>query len=147
MTTMNILSVAQTTDLINLIIQLRAKFNKSDDDTRIHTSFNILRWPQFLSVNLLPIEYKTQLATSIVDLGNHWTKFNNGTAFSKIYLEELDQLNRFGEFMTNPNNKEDYTSLRKQFVEFVDEYDRRKNTNFSQTFPHLQEFYDEWRKL
>ena len=49
--------------------------------------------------------------------------------------------------MTNPNNAEDYTALRKQFVEFVNEYDRRKNTNFSQTFPHLKEFYDEWSKL
>jgi organic radical activating enzyme len=147
MTTMNILSVAQTTNLIDLIIQLRAKFNKSNDDTRIHVSFNILKWPLFLNVNLLPLEYKKQLAKSIIDLGNYWTKFNNGTVFSKIYLEELDQLNRFGEFMINPNNTEDYTSLRKQFIEFVNEYDRRKNTNFSQTFPHLKEFYDEWSKL
>jgi hypothetical protein len=83
MTTMNILSVNQTTDLIELAMKLRSTFNKSNDDTRIHLSFNILRWPPILDVRLLPNDYKQQLSSAIITKGKWWTKFENGTTRSR----------------------------------------------------------------
>jgi hypothetical protein len=34
----------------------------------------------------------------------------------------------------------------KRFVEFVDELDRRRNTNFKDVFPELAEYYNQWSK-
>lgn len=148
MTTMNILSVNHTTDLIELIMKLRAKFNNGNtDNTRIHASFNILRWPPLLDIRLLPTEYKLQMTKEILDKGNWWSKYANGTIFAKLYLEELDQLKRFCDYMNSDINEEECNVHRKNFVEFVNEYDRRKGTDFLKTFPHLEPMYSKWSKL
>jgi hypothetical protein len=147
MTTMNILSVNQTTDLIELAMKLRSTFNKSNDNTRIHLSFNILRWPPILDVRLLPNDYKQHLSSAIITKGKWWAKFENGTTFSKIYLEELDQLKRFCDYMTSEIDEEECNIHRKNFIAFVDEYDKRKGTDFLKTFPHLQTIYNEWSNL
>ena len=34
---------------------------------------------------------------------------------------------------------------RKQFVKYVTEYDRRRETNFIKTFPQLKEFYEKYK--
>ena len=36
---------------------------------------------------------------------------------------------------------------RKDFIIFVDELDRRRETNFLETFPQLKEFYDTYKKI
>jgi len=147
MTTMNILSVNHTTDLIDLVMNLRATFNKSNDDTRIHLSFNILRWPPILDIRLLPNDYKQQLAKDILAKGNWWTKFENGTTFSKLYLEELDQLKRFCDYMNSDIDEVECNTHRKNFIDFVNEYDKRKGTDFLKTFPHLESIYYDWNNL
>ena len=38
------------------------------------------------------------------------------------------------------------TKFRKDFVKFVDEYDERRNLNFSETFPELMPMYNETKK-
>ena len=39
------------------------------------------------------------------------------------------------------------TILRKDFVAFVDEYDKRRGTNFHRTFPELTNFYNQCKDL
>ena len=37
--------------------------------------------------------------------------------------------------------------FRKDFVNFVDDYDKRRNLNFKETFPELVGMYNETKKL
>ena len=39
----------------------------------------------------------------------------------------------------------DIDKHRKDFIKFVDEYDKRRNTNFTETFPQLKEFYVKYK--
>jgi hypothetical protein len=53
---------------------------------------------------------------------------------------EIDKVKRLQAFMLH---KEDNTdTYRKDFAIFVDEHDRRRGTNFLETFPEYKEFYE-----
>ena len=41
----------------------------------------------------------------------------------------------------------DVEKNRKDFVKFVDELDKRRDTNFVKTFPELKKFYDTYKKI
>ena len=53
---------------------------------------------------------------------------------SVFYLEDVNQINRFCEFLkTSETDKEN----RKDFVSFVNAYDKRRNKDFTKTFPEF----------
>ena len=59
---------------------------------------------------------------------------------------ELAKLKRFQEYVAagpNPGERLNIQQVRKDFVSYVDEYDKRRKRNFSKTFPELEEFYNE----
>ena len=45
------------------------------------------------------------------------------------------------------NPAADINRLRKDFTILVDEHDRRRGTNFLETFPELATVYNDWKKL
>jgi len=53
-------------------------------------------------------------------------------------------MDRFIEFVKQPVNEAEgmhVPTMLKDFYLFVNEHDRRRGTNFLQTFPELEEFY------
>jgi organic radical activating enzyme len=141
MTTMNILSAHHTIYLIDLVTSLRLEYNISPSSSRVIISFNILHWPRYLSVRLLPADIKVRIATDIMNKISSINRTMDSGA-DILYLEEIDQLERFIEYM---NYNEDNIVLRRDFIAFIDEYDRRKNTDFKTTFPHLVDMYNDWK--
>jgi organic radical activating enzyme len=88
-----------------------------------------VRFPQFLSIELLTPDFKPYWE-NICDF------FDANEEFKKYECQRVRRL--LALIATEPTN---INSLRKDFVKFVDEYDRRRNTNFCKTFPEMVEFY------
>jgi pyruvate-formate lyase-activating enzyme len=141
MTTINILSVSNFTEFISTVMQLRTEYNASCENNRLPISVNYLRWPAHLSSTLLPLDIRKQYAKEILELSESWLKYYSREKFARLYLEEWDQIKRFCDYLTT-----EFSDLekRKDFVKFINEYDRRRSTNFTNTFPEYAEFLKEW---
>jgi hypothetical protein len=62
---------------------------------------------------------------------------------------EIDKLKRTATMMIEgiKTPSEQNTVNRKDFVIFVDEHDRRRGTNFLETFPEMKDFYELCKNL
>lgn len=132
MTTINVLSISDFNNFINLIMEYRVKYNKDFAYNRIPLSINYLKWPPYLNVSILPAEYKLKISSDILSHCEQWLKYYRKEKFARIYLEEWDQIKRLCDYVVSSscdeNNKDD-------FYKFIDEYDRRRDTNFREVFP------------
>jgi organic radical activating enzyme len=151
MITFNILSVTTFKNFLNDILMLRMKHNPNDGQNRIPFMISYLRWPPFLSMRILPEEIKKEFKKNIEEFITSWTvkEFferrklarENDIEFRDVgmfYVEEIDQVKRLCEFMlTEDHNCELY---RKDFVSYIQEYDKRRNVDFYETFPELVNF-------
>jgi len=141
MTTINILSLPTFNEFIDLVMALRAEYNHSYEYNRVSLSINYLRWPPQLSVTLLPEQMRIAYADSILSHAETWLKYFRKHQYARLYLEEWDQVQRFCEYLkTNEINVEG----RINFVRYIKEYDRRRDTDFVKIFPEYQQFLREW---
>lgn len=140
-TTINILSISNFVEFLEIIMQLRKEYNHNFEHNRIPLSINYLRWPEHLSFNLLPVEVRKIFSENILQASESWLKYYSKEKFSRLYLEEWDQIKRLCDYLTSEPTK---LSKRHDFVKFINEYDKRRSTNFSKTFPEYQEFMKEW---
>jgi hypothetical protein len=64
-----------------------------------------------------------------------------------FYQSEADKLKRIYTMAKNSaTNTNEYTfTNREDFVKFVDEHDKRRGTNFLETFPELTNFYNKYK--
>ena len=58
---------------------------------------------------------------------------------------EQEKVRRMTDMFTN--NKDWLTKQRKDFVLFIDEYDKRRGKNFIETFPEMEDFYNLCKKI
>jgi hypothetical protein len=98
-----------------------------------------LRWPTHLSVKILEPEHKTLILKSAEKALYYGIKefTNDNYGFSNVEIQKIKRIYDYaiseGDFNLDQN--------RKDFVIFVDELDKRRGTNFLETFPELKEFY------
>lgn len=139
MTTINLLSAPHFLDYLKLLKELRKSNNISSHNFRVRTFFNYLRWPPFMSLNLLPEDLKKHY-------GDQWVSFMEEHAIGEIplpekyfYREEVDQVKRLVDFMRSARGADvDYDNLRL----FIKATDERRDLNFKETFPELAQFMD-----
>jgi len=132
MTTVNVLSLPTFNDFFDTVMQFRTEYNTSVEHNRIPLSVNYLRWPPHLSVKILDEADRIKYSNEIKAHCAAWLKDNSAKKHARLYLEEWDQVQRFCEYLVQ---NEDCTQERIDFVTFVNEIDRRRNTNFSKVFP------------
>lgn len=95
-----------------------------------------LRFPPHQCIQILPNHY----ASYLEDAANYM-KENN---FPKI---TVDKMYRLRDYMINKTmTSEEISIYRRDFAIFVDEHDKRRQTNFLKTFPELESFYKECKK-
>lgn len=141
MSTFNALSVFTYDELIDKVFEVKKKHaNKQRywvSAIQLDTSY--LRWPTFLSVKILEEQQKQLIlksAEKALYLG--MKKFDHDNyGFSNIEIQKIKRLYDYA-IGTTSFDKEKY---RKEFVSFVDQYDERRNTNFVETFPQMEDFY------
>jgi hypothetical protein len=99
-----------------------------------------LRHPEFLSVNVLEKEHK-ELILDAAKKAMYYGKIGNGYGFSDTQIQKIKRTYDYTISDTNTNRD----LHKKQFVKYVTEYDKRRGTNFKETFPQLKEYYDKYK--
>ena len=60
---------------------------------------------------------------------------------------EIGKVRRIIDWFDEPMDEEEQNKLRRNFYNFITAHDKRRGTNFKETFPELAEFYEECGKL
>jgi hypothetical protein len=117
MVTYNVFSVTTFELFLKDIVELRNKFKK------VGVSISYLRYPEQLAVWVLPQSFGTYIKTQIEFMKNN-----------KFKATEINQLERILPLLEENKNR---SKLQQQFIEFVNEHDKRRNTNFLESFPEM----------
>lgn len=147
MATFNALSVFGYDKLIDYIFDLKRKYKNNErywiSAVQLDTSY--LRWPPHMSVKILTDEQKELIlksATKALYYGiKEFTHDNYG--FSNV---EIQKIKRLYDYATSNDDSFDVEKNRKDFIKYVNEHDKRRDTNFLQTFPELEELYVTYSK-
>ena len=70
--------------------------------------------------------------------------FFGGRFWKGFFDFEIAKLRRFQEYVAagpNPGERLNIHQVRRDFVNYIDEYDRRRGKDFVKVFPELAEFY------
>jgi len=147
MATFNALSVFTYSDLIDRVFESKKKFANNErywiSAIQLDTSY--LRYPSHLSVKILETEHKELILDSAKKaLYYGMTEFVQGSyGFSNTEIQKIKRLYDYAIFEDDFKLEQN----RKDFIIFVDELDRRRETNFLETFPQLKKFYDTYKKI
>tara|TARA_B110000503_G_scaffold79053_1_gene121450 strand:- start:619 stop:1965 length:1347 start_codon:yes stop_codon:yes gene_type:complete len=132
MSAFNILSLPSLGVYIRFVEML-----KIDYGYRVHMDFAYVRHPQFLDIKIATTELvDTYLKTSI----DYMIKCREkNDAFKPDEITKLDRI--YQDCISRFNKQEDVSLDRLRFVQFVNEYDSRRNKNFLEVFPEYHDFY------
>lgn len=147
MSTYNLLSVFSYTDFLKDILELKNDFiwtnNEKTTGPRIILSIPYLNHPKHQSMLLLEKQYISKVQESVDFISNNirdvGDRKNGG-----FEIFELEQMKRILELIQNHQHTDEDEVHRKHFVMFVDEHDKRRNTNFKKTFPEFISSYEKW---
>ena len=135
--TMNALNVTSLQELMEWILELRAKYSKTYQ--RIWFDTPILREPAWQCIDILPQSYAWFLQNIV-----HWMKPQAETVttrFNGFKDYEIAKLQRVIDWM-HEHHREDTVAMA-DFYRFFNEHDARRKTNFLETFPEMIEWYNE----
>lgn len=135
MMTISALSIWSVTEFMTDIIDLRKKLGTH----QLHLSVNILRFPSFQNLNVLPAELKLKQADKI----DNWLALNHD-----ISPVERNQIVRLSSYLRTVERSYEDTDLLEDkvsdFVSFTKQYATRINKNIDDHFP--VEFLDWFKK-
>lgn len=142
MATFNALSIFGYGKLIDKIFYLKEKYQNNErywiSAIQLDTSY--LRWPQHLSVKILEDEQKELILEYAKKAFYYATlEFNhNHFGFSDVEVQKIKRLYDYA------ISKDDFDvdKHRNDFILFVDEHDKRRGTNFLETFPEFKNLYE-----
>lgn len=129
MMTINALCLFSLTDFMDVILSLKEKYNSN----KPFMSFNILRFPSFLSVLTLPKEILHAQAQNL----SVWLLKNNNHPYFTDW--EKESLKRLIHYLVSVDKSSELASphdLRAHDLKsFLSQYDQRRNKNFRNIFP------------
>lgn len=144
MITFNILSVPNFKQLLEKILEWRTKYEEYKDVGQerfrnIRFDIPYLKEPLQYDINLLPkdefMPYMYAMQQFVEDNLEDLDK-------TKFSILEFEKMRRVVKYMETTNySQERIKEGRKDFAKWFEEYDRRRNVNFAETFPELKQFY------
>jgi hypothetical protein len=152
--TYNILSVLSFKQLLQDVLAIRLKYRDLallNHRTPLSIDIPYLRWPAHQPAYLIPKKFLTYIEDQLKFMEHHvetgHINFNN--AFMGFHDHEIYKLKRIYNVVVAEmeSNTGSLTTNRKDFIAFVDEHDRRRGTNFIETFPEFVEMYNDWKQL
>lgn len=139
MMTISSLCLFSITEFLNDIVSLKKEFNNKNC---FNLSVNILRFPSFQSVNLLPQDIKDKKANDI----QKWIDRNA----DNIKHDEINQLSRLVAYLTKVDRAyEDSDQLetkQQDFVNFFEQYTTRRKLNIVEII-NDDDFTNWWKSL
>ena len=141
--TMNNLSVLGLQDLLQWILELRAKYSSTYQ--RVWFDTPLLRTPSWQSLQILPPVYADRLSDIADWMEQHLETPDKPFCGFKDY--EVQRMRRDIDWMREGSKLDpEYVKLqRADFYRFFKEHDKRRHTNFIETFPEMKEFWNECR--
>lgn len=137
MITVNFLSIHNFKDLLVKILEWRKKYNTKFDN-RFTFDTPYLLEPEHLSIQLLDDSHIEKMYECL-DFMKQNCKNYDTTKFSSTDVEKWERVIKWVEL--NRFKDQRLIENRVDFKLFVDEYDKRRGTNFLKTFPELTDFY------
>jgi MoaA/NifB/PqqE/SkfB family radical SAM enzyme len=136
--TMNNLSVLGLQKLLEMILELRRTFSTTYQ--RVWFDTPVLQEPAWQSLQILPESY-----AAILERTADWMELNIETAedpFHGFKDYEVQRLRRDIAWMRKGQQK-NHSQTKADFYRFFSEHDRRRGTNFSNTFPTMHQWWTE----
>lgn len=147
MITFNLLTVPNFSSLLSKILAWRKTYNGLEQDSRQRIRFDtpFLKEPLQYDMNILPKDEFMPFMYNHLNFIKNNLDDNDITKFSEY---EFEKFRRVVEYM-NTTNYLDTKILegRKDFYKWFTEYDRRRGTNFLETFPQLTDFYNDCKNI
>jgi len=131
--TMNNLSVGSLKQLLEGILELRRQHSTTYQ--RVWFDTPVLRQPAWQSLQTLPESYAQRLENIRDWMGENLTTESNPYHGFKDY--EVARLDRDIAWMRSAQTQ-DHSQARADFYRFFQEHDRRRGTDFLQTFPEMR---------
>lgn len=150
MCTTNIFSIFEFEKLLEFVYNTKIKFINDFRNTALTIDTTILRYPAHQNLSILTDDLKVNLDRAMLYMREKQEGKNGNPYYHGFYDFECSRLERLIEFMKtgpHPGDGINLESARKDFAAFVDEHDRRRGTDFAQTFPGLMGFYNLCKSL
>ena len=141
MITFNVLSVTGFQQLLEKILEWRIRYNGYGQNKwqRIRFDTPYLKEPLQYDINILPkdefLSYMQQHLAYIADNLDDTDR----SKFSELEYEKFKRVVKYMETTEYSNDR--LVEGRKDFYNWFTEFDRRRGTNFINTFPELEKFY------
>jgi len=146
MAAFNALSVFTYGELIDKVFEFKRRFHNKDrywgDALQLDTSY--LRWPSHLSIKILEKHHKELIydaAVKALYYGKNPPP-DDTPGFSDIQIQKIKRTYDYA----IADSMFDVEKNRKDFASFITEYDKRRGTNFVETYPELEELYVKYKK-
>lgn len=145
MSTFNLLSVTSYLDFLKDMLELKLRYShQTKRQIPLAVDVPYLRHPDFLAAWVLTENYLDYIGECVTfmyrnqEFGRWYPLATKGFFEHEIHrMERLYYLVSKQMGVNRPENIEQ----RRNFGLFIDEYDKRRGTNFTQTFPELEDFY------
>ena len=148
MSTYNLLSLTTYIQFLTDILNIKKEFG-SIDHSPILLDIPYLRFPPHQSIFIAEPDHLNMI-TEQIEFMNSNIQTRDSVDFNKgFYEEEVEKLKRiYTTAKWNIENPQPTLGIyRLDFVQFVDEHDKRRGTNFIETFPELENFYINCKRL
>ena len=134
-------------DMLDIRLQYRDIAYKNNRNP-VAIDMPYLRHPPHQASFIIP-EYLLHYVQEQIDfMEDHREPSTPGQEYTGFYDNEIYKLRRiYNIIKAELDSGNDNTTNRKDFVLFVDEHDRRRGTNFLETFPDMSEFYNYCKEL
>ena len=134
--TMNNLNLTGLQDLLDYILELRARHSRTYQ--RVWFDTPLLRTPAWQRLQILPESYAYKLEKVIEWMREHELKDNSFVGF-KDY--EIQRMERNLAWMREPQDPKQLARDRADFHRFFAEHDKRRGTSFLAAFGEMREFW------
>lgn len=152
MAAFNIFSVTTFKRMMQDVVEMKHQYTEQPHRKHpVSLDIAYVRWPEHLAAWVLPAEFLSYIE-DIVTYGflnlqqTNWRPLC-GKGFFDYEMNRIERLYYTIREEINKPNRKKRNLLRKQFAEYVIEYDKRRGTNFLETFPEYKEFFKECMKL
>ena len=148
MVTYNALSVVNYHKVIEGIYDLKMKYGSDDRywNSAVFLDSSYLRYPRHQSVQILPESY-ADLVYKQTQLAEYFATPDFSTRLVGYSDIEIQKLKRIYDWMLSPKDLNDLITNRQDFYRFFNEHDKRRGTNFVETFPEMEDFYNQCKEL
>jgi len=150
MSTFNALSVSSYESLIEKVYETKRMYmtNNRYRDYSMILDTSYLRHPNFLDFRILTDDFYEKIISleqKMVSLGMQKYKHEDGYDEVGWFDFEHEKVRRMGDMRYTED--EWLNTQRKDFVLFIDEYDKRRKKDFLKTFPEYKDFYNLCKSL